>query len=125
MLTTVDRREKKRRFRLDGERHKLKGEVGQNQTSESLPIATAIVFMSDEDGAGNIYYTLFAQIIENKPGTMCNAFVIMVEHARSIVEDEAIYLTNRHNYLQRMAQWMIYDNKSRQNKAQGPPCKLA
>lgn len=48
----------------------------------------------------------------------------MVEHARSIVEDEAIYLTNRNNYLQWMSQWMMYGNKRRHNEAQRPPRKL-
>jgi hypothetical protein len=80
---------------------------------------------SREDHPYKVHEEIIAPKVQEFRSTICDAFIVVVEHTRSIVEDKAVYLTDGDNYLQGMAQWMVYDNKSRHNKAQRAPGKLA
>jgi hypothetical protein len=56
-----------------------------------------------EDHPYEVHEEIIAPEVQELRSAICDAFIVVVEHTRSIVEDEPIYLANRHNYLQRMA----------------------
>lgn len=55
---------------------------------------------------------------------VCKAFVIVIEHTRSVIEDVAINLTKRDQGLQRVTERMVVSNHQCNSERQGTPADL-
>jgi hypothetical protein len=70
-----------------------------------------------EDHPNEVHEEIIDPEVQELRSAICNALIIMVKHACSIVEDETVYLADGDDYLQRMAQGMIYGDESCDNEA--------
>lgn len=55
---------------------------------------------------------------------VCNFHVVVVEHARGIVKDQSVYLSNADDDLERVAERMRGRDESRNNEAHRAPGEL-
>lgn len=55
---------------------------------------------------------------------VCKTFVVVIEHACSVIEDVAVYLAKRDQGLQRVTKRMVVGNHQCNSERQGTPADL-
>jgi len=77
-----------------------------------------------EDHPDEIHKEIITPEIQKLRSAVCNLLVIVIEHACSIVEDQAVNLAHADDNLQRVSQSMGGGYESRDDEAEGSPGEL-
>jgi hypothetical protein len=91
--------------------------------SYSLP-AEKLELTAWEDHPNEIHKEIITPEIQKLRSAICNLLVIMIEHARSIVENQSVDLAYADDDLQRVSQRMGSSYECRDDEAEGSPGEL-